>query len=403
MELLVLLRLAPLGGARLGGPPVRRQRGAAGRGRRGVGRGDGGRRPRGLRRAPAHRRARARRRAGARRAGRVGATPTPRRAEALREGNRAYEARFGHIYLVFASGRTAPPSCSRTCGRGWATTRATELAIAAEEQRTITRAAAAEAAGVVTAVTTHVLDTARGRPAAGVGVVLEAWEDGGWRPLATAMTDDDGRAPDLGLVDAGAGTHRLVFATGDVPRAPRRSSPRSPSSSRCAARSTCTSRCCSRPRLLRPTGGADGRAIVGANQYGKAEVHMVTVTRDGAAAHDPRPHGGHRAVGRPRRRPPHGRQRARRRRRTRRRTPSTRSPRSAGRGDRGVRAAARPPLRRVVRADRPGPRAHRRGRAGTGSATTRFRQSGAESRVATVVCDAGASPGSCRAWRTSWC
>ena len=67
----------------------------------------------------------------------------------------------------------------------------------------------------MTAVTTHVLDTARGRPAAGVGVVLEAWEEGGWRPLATAVTDDDGRAPSLGTVDAGTGTHRLVFATGD--------------------------------------------------------------------------------------------------------------------------------------------------------------------------------------------
>jgi 5-hydroxyisourate hydrolase len=67
----------------------------------------------------------------------------------------------------------------------------------------------------VTAVSTHVLDTARGRPAAGVGVALEAWVQGGWRPLATAVTDDDGRAPSLGAVDAAAGTHRLVFATGD--------------------------------------------------------------------------------------------------------------------------------------------------------------------------------------------
>jgi 5-hydroxyisourate hydrolase len=67
----------------------------------------------------------------------------------------------------------------------------------------------------VTAVTTHVLDTARGLPAAGVGVVLEAWEDGGWRTLATAATDDDGRAADLAAVEAGPGVHRLVFATGD--------------------------------------------------------------------------------------------------------------------------------------------------------------------------------------------
>ena len=65
----------------------------------------------------------------------------------------------------------------------------------------------------MTAITTHVLDTARGGHPAGVGVVLEAWGNDGWRPLATAITGDDGRAPDLGLADAGAGTHRLVFAT----------------------------------------------------------------------------------------------------------------------------------------------------------------------------------------------
>ena len=65
----------------------------------------------------------------------------------------------------------------------------------------------------MTAITTHVLDTARGTPAAGIAVVLEVWENDGWRPLATAITDDDGRAPDLGLADAGAGMHRLVFAT----------------------------------------------------------------------------------------------------------------------------------------------------------------------------------------------
>jgi 5-hydroxyisourate hydrolase len=67
----------------------------------------------------------------------------------------------------------------------------------------------------VTTVTTHVLDTARGLPAAGVQVVLEAFSDGGWLPLATARTDPDGRAPDLGLADAGGGLHRLVFATRD--------------------------------------------------------------------------------------------------------------------------------------------------------------------------------------------
>jgi 5-hydroxyisourate hydrolase len=65
-------------------------------------------------------------------------------------------------------------------------------------------------------ISTHVLDTARGRPAAGVGVTLEAAAVEGWTRTGTAVTDEDGRAPDL--LDTGAalepGVHRLTFATG---------------------------------------------------------------------------------------------------------------------------------------------------------------------------------------------
>lgn len=60
------------------------------------------------------------------------------------------------------------------------------------------------------AVTTHVLDTALGRPAAGVPVRLLG-PDGS--ALAAAVTDDDGRARDLGPGALPAGTYRLVFDT----------------------------------------------------------------------------------------------------------------------------------------------------------------------------------------------
>jgi 2-oxo-4-hydroxy-4-carboxy-5-ureidoimidazoline decarboxylase len=59
--------------------------------------------------------------------------------EALREGNVAYERRFGHIYLVFASGRSAAELLENLRSRLGNDAR-TELAIAAEEQRRITRA-----------------------------------------------------------------------------------------------------------------------------------------------------------------------------------------------------------------------------------------------------------------------
>ena len=61
-------------------------------------------------------------------------------------------------------------------------------------------------------ITTHVLDAALGRPAAGVRVRLES-TDG--TLLGEADTDDQGRVRDFGLSTLHAGTHRLVFATGE--------------------------------------------------------------------------------------------------------------------------------------------------------------------------------------------
>ncbi len=58
-------------------------------------------------------------------------------------------------------------------------------------------------------VSTHVLDSVLGRPAAGIAVRLFAGE----ALLAEGVTDRDGRCQ---LTDdaTGVGTHRLVFATG---------------------------------------------------------------------------------------------------------------------------------------------------------------------------------------------
>ena len=64
-------------------------------------------------------------------------------------------------------------------------------------------------------ISTHVLDTARGSPANGVRVTLEAQAADGWVRLGSASTDADGRAPDL-LHGEGMepGVHRLTFDTG---------------------------------------------------------------------------------------------------------------------------------------------------------------------------------------------
>ena len=64
-------------------------------------------------------------------------------------------------------------------------------------------------------ITTHVLDTARGRPAEGVEVSLEYSADGSWKGLAKGITDKDGRVG--GLLPPGPldrGLYRLTFDTG---------------------------------------------------------------------------------------------------------------------------------------------------------------------------------------------
>ena len=58
-------------------------------------------------------------------------------------------------------------------------------------------------------VSTHVLDSVLGRPAAGIAVRLFTGED----LLAEGVTDRDGRCR-LTEDATGVGTHRLVFATG---------------------------------------------------------------------------------------------------------------------------------------------------------------------------------------------
>jgi 5-hydroxyisourate hydrolase len=65
-------------------------------------------------------------------------------------------------------------------------------------------------------LTTHVLDTARGRPARGVEIELARLEHGRRRTLRTATTNADGRtdAPLLAQGELEAGEYELVFAVG---------------------------------------------------------------------------------------------------------------------------------------------------------------------------------------------
>jgi 5-hydroxyisourate hydrolase len=66
-------------------------------------------------------------------------------------------------------------------------------------------------------LSTHVLDTTKGRPGAGVVIEVQRQEpDGAWRTLKTATTNADGRTDEPLLAGAAlqAGTYMLTFHVG---------------------------------------------------------------------------------------------------------------------------------------------------------------------------------------------
>ncbi len=69
----------------------------------------------------------------------------------------------------------------------------------------------------MSAITTHILDTSRGRPGVGVAITLaKATPAGSWQEIASGVTDSDGRVSDL--LPPGeapqAGVYRLRFEIG---------------------------------------------------------------------------------------------------------------------------------------------------------------------------------------------
>jgi 5-hydroxyisourate hydrolase len=63
-------------------------------------------------------------------------------------------------------------------------------------------------------ISTHVLDTATGRPASGVPVTLELAHGTDWLVLGSGTTDADGRLRTLLTTPPEAGTYRITFNSG---------------------------------------------------------------------------------------------------------------------------------------------------------------------------------------------
>jgi 5-hydroxyisourate hydrolase len=66
-------------------------------------------------------------------------------------------------------------------------------------------------------LTTHILDTTKGKPAEGVRVILFQQEQNSWKQISTGITNKDGRVPDLLNKDMllQPGLYKLKFETKD--------------------------------------------------------------------------------------------------------------------------------------------------------------------------------------------
>ncbi|WVZ57169.1 hypothetical protein U9M48_007588 [Paspalum notatum var. saurae] len=204
-------------------------------------------------------------------------TATDLTAQELAEWNARYREKFGHVFMICASGRTAPEVLAEL-KRRYTNRPIIELEAAAQEELKITELRLAKLFSAEPAVpstttegpniqsdkaadririigghlgalpqpcankaheitgssnrsrppiTTHVLDVARGSPASGIEVHLEMWKDvsahpsfsnkdfNGWATLGSSVTNNDGRSGQLmDIVDNIApGFYRISFNT----------------------------------------------------------------------------------------------------------------------------------------------------------------------------------------------
>lgn len=121
----------------------------------------------------------------------------------LSKANSEYEAKFGYIFIVSASGKSAEEMLSIVRKR-LSNSPEGELRIAMNEQHKITVIRLAKLIEEVAVdktlrshITTHALDTTKGIPAVGMPVSLKIVTSNDKKLLSTGITNSDGRVSDL--------------------------------------------------------------------------------------------------------------------------------------------------------------------------------------------------------------
>ncbi len=142
--------------------------------------------------------------------------------EALLKANAEYKNKFGFIFIVCATGRSAAEMLQLLQGRKKNKVEE-ELSIAMGEQHKITLIRFKKLLDKanfqflkMSQLTTHVLDTSVGKPGRNITVKLLQPANNGWQVIAEGITDADGRVTDLlpSGKSLGSGNYKLVFATG---------------------------------------------------------------------------------------------------------------------------------------------------------------------------------------------
>ena len=141
--------------------------------------------------------------------------------ETLASANKEYENKFGFIFIVCATGRSAGEML-RLLNDRLKNDRDSELNIAMNEQHKITLIRFKKLFEdlqilKMSQVTTHVLDTSAGKPGKNISVRLMQDVNNEWKSIAHGITNADGRVADLlpEEKNLSAGTYKIVFDTGN--------------------------------------------------------------------------------------------------------------------------------------------------------------------------------------------
>ncbi len=149
-------------------------------------------------------------------------TATKEIIEALAKANDDYEKKFGFIFIVCATGKSAIEML-RLLNDRMKNSREEELDIAMGEQHKISiirfKKLLEEADWSwlkVSQLTTHVLDTSVGKPGNDITIRLKQYKNNNWQTIAQSVTNADGRIADLLATGkcVAPGNYKMVFETG---------------------------------------------------------------------------------------------------------------------------------------------------------------------------------------------